>query len=87
MRSRSPSAKAPTPIFCTTARKVEPIGSDCVRIYLAVESGGAWEDRVVIEMPIRAVLENSQFVVDATTEIACETRAVAPVEREKLLAH
>lgn len=63
------SSKVPTR-FCTTARKVEPMGADCVRIYLAVEKNGEWEDRLIVEMPIKSVLQNSRFVVDATMEIA-----------------
>jgi hypothetical protein len=60
--------------FCTGARKVEPVGGDCVRIYLSIERNGVWEDKVEIVMPIASVLSSSKFVVEATTEIFNESQ-------------
>jgi len=58
--------------FCTEARKVEPVGGDCVRVYLSIQRNGAWEDQVEITMPIASILTSSRFVIAATTEIAKE---------------
>ncbi|MGF6309930.1 hypothetical protein ABIB82_004073 [Bradyrhizobium sp. i1.8.4] len=62
-RRRAPQCLA------TTIRKVEPMGSGMVRLFFAVESAGAWEDRAVIEMPCAVVAQNFAFAVDAVRAI------------------
>lgn len=61
--------------FCTTVRKVEPIGAGCVRIYHSIEKNGAWHDVFTVIIPIAAVLKDAKFVMDAATEIFNESRA------------
>lgn len=61
--------------FCTTMRKVEPIGGGCVRVYCSVECGDAWEDRFTILIPIAAALVSAQFVIKSANEIHTETQS------------
>lgn len=69
--------------FCTTVRKVEPVGGHCIRIYHSVERGGVWEDVFTVLIPIASVLGAAAFVIDSATEIFNESRAV----EEKSTAH
>jgi hypothetical protein len=62
--------------FCTTVRKVEPVGGDCIRIYHSVEKSGAWEDVFTVLIPITSVLNAARFVTEAATDIFNETHAV-----------
>ncbi|WP_375762869.1 hypothetical protein ACE10X_22410 [Bradyrhizobium sp. Pha-3] len=62
-RRRAPQCLA------TTIRKVEPMGSGLVRLYFAVEQGGLWEDRAVIEMPSIGIPQNFAFTLEAVREI------------------
>lgn len=62
-RRRAPQCLA------TTIRKVEPMGSGMVRMYFAVENGGSWEDRAVIEMPSVSIPSNFAFTLDAVRSI------------------
>lgn len=55
--------------FCTSVRKVEPLGSDCVRLYFSIERNGVWEDRGVVEMPIATALAGARFLLTSATEI------------------
>ena len=69
-------------IFFTNVRKVEPIGSDCVRIYCSIATQGDWEDRVILELPMSSALSNSNFVVATILEIAEESRQIVADEHE-----
>lgn len=60
--------------FCTTVRKVEPIGGDCIRVYHATERSGAWDDIFTVVIPIASVLIAAKFMIDCANEIAYETR-------------
>lgn len=83
MANRNALAPNVPTIFCTTARKVEPMGSDCVRVYLCVEKDGGWQDRGIVEMPITGLLKSSEFVTRSVLEIAAEAEG----QGEKMLAH
>lgn len=67
--------------FCTTVRKVEPIGGDCIRVYHSTERGGVWEDIFTVVIPIASVLIAARFVVDCAHEIVHETRRADHLER------
>lgn len=60
--------------FCTTVRKVEPIGADCVRVYHSIEKNGAWQDVFTVVIPIASVLVNAKFVTDSASAILNESR-------------
>lgn len=60
--------------FITSARKVEPLGGDCIRIYCSMERNGIWEDQITLIMPIGAALNSSSFVIQSATEIFNETQ-------------
>jgi hypothetical protein len=64
---------------------VEAIGGDCVRLYLAIESNGVWEDRGFVEMPAMGVLRSSPFVLQSTLDIT--NCAEESSTREKVLTH
>lgn len=55
--------------FCTTLRKVEPVGREVVRIYCSIEREGLWEDQVTILLPIATVERATKFVSESATEI------------------
>lgn len=63
------------------------MGGDCVRIYMAVEKDGAWEDRAILEMPIKTVIEGSKFATEAVLEIARELTLAEPPKEKVVLAH
>lgn len=63
--------------FITAARKVEPIGGGCVRIYCSMERNGAWEDQLTLIMPIAAAMTSSSFVIDSATGISEEGRQLS----------
>lgn len=67
-------AKAPTvpEFFCTNVRKVEPIGSGCIRVYCAIERDGAWEDQFTVVVPISAAVTGANFVTESATDICNE---------------
>lgn len=60
--------------FITSARKVEPLGGDCVRIYCSMERNGVWEDQLTLIMPIAAALKSSDFVIESASGIFNEGR-------------
>lgn len=60
--------------FCTSVRKIEPIGGDCVRVYFSVERNGAWEDRGIAEMPITMALASARFLMQSAAEISEESK-------------
>ncbi|MCC8937440.1 hypothetical protein H8A99_13395 [Bradyrhizobium sp. Arg68] len=68
-RRRAPQCLA------TVIRKIEPMGAGMVRMYFAVEQGGTWDDRAVIEMPCSVVHQNFAFAVDAVRAIAADPDA------------
>lgn len=63
--------------FCTTVRKVEPVGGDCLRIYCSIERNGAWDDRFTVLIPITAALASSRFVIEAAIEISNESNGAS----------
>jgi hypothetical protein len=87
MRDRNmPAHRVPTISF-THVRKVEPMGCDSIRIYCSVIKEEAWEDRVIIEMPISGAINSSEFVTKSAHEISSEAKVVTEQLFEKLLAH
>jgi hypothetical protein len=73
--------------FCTTVRKVEPVGGDCIRIYHSVERAGVWDDIFTVLIPIASVLVNARFVMDAATDIFNESRAERAIPSSKERVH
>lgn len=69
--------------FCTTVRKVEPIGGDCIRIYHSTEKNGAWEDIFTVVIPIASVLVAARFVTDSAKEIFNESQ-MGCAEKERV---
>lgn len=63
------------------------MGSDCIRIYCSVMKDGAWEDRVIIEMPISGAIESSNFVTKSANEIAGDAKLVTDRLIDKIMAH
>jgi len=63
------------------------MGSDCIRIYCSVTKDGAWEDRVILEMPISGAISSADFVTKSAAEIAGDAKLVTNNLIEKLLAH
>jgi hypothetical protein len=68
MSTRAAAKRVPE-FFITSARKVEPIGGDCIRIYCSMERNGGWEDQMTIIMPIAAAVASSDFVMQSATDI------------------
>ncbi|MBP1297483.1 hypothetical protein [Bradyrhizobium elkanii] len=66
---RTASRRRAPQCLATTIRKVEPMGSGMVRLYFAAEQDGAWDDRVIIEIPCVAIRPNFAFALDAVREI------------------
>jgi hypothetical protein len=87
MRDRNASAHRVPTISFTHVRKVEPMGSDCIRIYCSVIKDGSWEDRVIIEMPISGAIESSEFVTKIANEISGDPKIATDNLIEKILAH
>jgi hypothetical protein len=74
------AAKRVPEFFITSARKVEPIGGDCIRIYCSMERNGGWEDQLTIIMPIAAAVSSSGFVIESATEIFNEGQMMLKLE-------
>jgi hypothetical protein len=87
MRNGNASAPRVPTINFTHVRKVEPMGSDCIRIYCSVIKDNAWEDRAIIEMPISGAIESSDFVIKIANEISDDPKMVTDRLIEKILAH
>jgi hypothetical protein len=62
--------------FSTQIRKVEPVGCDVVRLYFAVERGGAWDDKFTVLTPTSAIKPSFNFAVTSAREIAIEAAAM-----------
>lgn len=87
MRDRNMSAHRVPTISFTHVRKVEPMGAESIRIYCSVIKDGAWEDRVIIEMPISGAIDSSEFVTKSAGEIAGDAKLITENLFEKLLTH
>lgn len=83
MSGRSTTQARVPEFFCTSVRKIEPVGGDCIRIYCSIEGNGVWEDRFTILVPIASAIASAKFVIDAATEIFDESQAI----ENKALAH
>jgi hypothetical protein len=77
------AAKVPAvpEFFCTNVRKVEPIGSGCIRVYCAIERNGAWEDQFTVVVPMSAAVIGANFVAESATDICNEVAGGADKER------
>src|SRR4051812_36915683 len=64
-------------IFFTNVRKVEPMGSDCVRIYCSVVRDGEWVDKLIVEMPISGAINSSNFVAEAAADLFAGDKSAA----------
>ena len=73
----------PPEFFCTSVRKIEPIGGDCVRVYFSIERNGVWEDRGIAEMPISMAMLAAKFLMQSAGEIFDENH----LDTTKVLAH
>jgi hypothetical protein len=73
--------------FCTNVRKVEPIGSGCIRVYCAIERNGAWEDQFTVVVPIAAAVTGAKFVSESATDISNEVTAGTDAGTDKERSH
>jgi hypothetical protein len=74
MTGRTNSKRVPEH-FSTSIRKAEPVGGDVVRLYFAMELGGAWDDQCTLLMPAACLPDAFRFAVTAAREISVEAAA------------